>query len=112
MKYDRAGDPQLNAMAELARNKEAFSTDDQIALHFALGKAYADADEPERSFENLLAGNALKRSQLTYNEDVTLGILQGTQAAFTPAILRTKPVKATLLPSRFSFLACRAPAAL
>ena len=47
--------------------------EDQRELHFALGKAYEDLEQRERSFRHLLEGNALKRREFVYDEPETLG---------------------------------------
>ena len=47
---------------------------------FALGKAYADLKQHDQSFRHLLAGNALKRAQIAYNEAEALGYMQRPNA--------------------------------
>jgi hypothetical protein len=49
-----------------------------------LGKAYGDLNRPEPALRHLLAGNALKRPEVDYDEAVTLGKLERSKAAFTP----------------------------
>jgi tetratricopeptide (TPR) repeat protein len=84
-----AGDPRLAAMETLAADITALSADQQIALHFALGKAYADLTQHQRAFRHLAAGNALKRCRITYDEGRTLGRLEEVRATFTPELMRT-----------------------
>jgi Flp pilus assembly protein TadD len=84
------GDPWLAKMEALARDMATLGTVDQTALHFALGKAYADLDEPERSFRHLLQGNALARQQNPYDEAVTLGMFAATRQVFTPELMSAK----------------------
>jgi Sulfotransferase family len=47
--------------------------------------------KPENAFGQLLAGNALKRRQLTYNEAKALGAMNHAQAVFTSEYIRTRP---------------------
>jgi tetratricopeptide (TPR) repeat protein len=80
-------DERLAAMQKLAEDVESLPESDQIALHFALGKAFADLRQPERSFDHLSAGNKLKRRQIAYDEAENLHWFQRTQAVFTPDLL-------------------------
>ena len=45
-------------MEELAQDMPSLSTDEQIALHFALAKAFADNEDHERSFQRLIEGKS------------------------------------------------------
>ena len=83
-------DPHLRAMEELAQDIDALGVDERIELHFALGKAYAAAVSPERSFQHLLAGNALKRKQTRYDEATALGSLDSTRAQYSAALIRRR----------------------
>ena len=49
-------------MEALAAKTDGLSKTDRMQLDFALGKAYADLKDHDRSFEHLLAGNAAKRA--------------------------------------------------
>jgi tetratricopeptide (TPR) repeat protein len=62
-------------MERLIGELDPSATDDRINLHFALAKAYADDDDHRRSFEQLCAGNALKRVNVDYDEAKTLRVL-------------------------------------
>ena len=78
------------AMQELAERIDALDIDEQIDLHFALGKAFADVGDHKRSFEHLLRGNALKRQQVSYDEEKALQRLEGIRGVFTAGMLRDK----------------------
>jgi tetratricopeptide (TPR) repeat protein len=80
-------DSHFRAMEKLAQNMPLLDANEQIYLHFALAKAYADIDDHERSFQWLLDGNALKRKQLAYDEPATLEVLERTRAAFTSELM-------------------------
>jgi tetratricopeptide (TPR) repeat protein len=80
------GDADLAAMEKLA----SLSAEDQIFLGFALGKAYDDLGEPERSFRHLLASNALKRQRIVYDEAAVLGEFARIREVFSPELMRKK----------------------
>jgi tetratricopeptide (TPR) repeat protein len=84
-----AADPRVAAMEELVHDATSLAIDDRINLHFALAKAYEDLGRPERAFSQLLAGNALKRSQITYEETITVRMHSQIQEAFIPELLQT-----------------------
>jgi len=54
------GDLRLARLELIAARENALSDSQRVALHFALGKAYADLKDGERSFRHLSLGNALK----------------------------------------------------
>ena len=83
-----AGDPHIPAMEELARDMSALCGDEQIDLHFALGKAYADLGRQSESFRHLLDGNALKLKQVNYDEEAQLEIMDRMRKAFPRDVMR------------------------
>jgi tetratricopeptide (TPR) repeat protein len=85
-----AGDPHLAVMEELARDIGLLSAEQQIELNFALGKVYADLQQPERSFRHYLAGNALKRRQIVYDEGGAFARFERTAAVFTRELIERK----------------------
>lgn len=82
------GDPYLTAMEAFARNVAALPVRQQTELHFALAKAYGDVGRFEDSFRQLLAGNALKRRQIPYDEPATLAAFERIRAVFSPNLMR------------------------
>jgi hypothetical protein len=64
--------------------------DDQVALHFALGKAYGDLARYEQSFDHLKQANAIKRRQLDYDEKLMLGTLERIRTVFTPDLMKRR----------------------
>ena len=84
-----SAEPLIGAMLELARDLCSLDAKEQVFLHFALAKAFADCD-PERSFQHLFAGNALKRKLLPYNEAATLSGMERTRTLFTEGLMRSK----------------------
>ena len=53
-------------------------------LHFALGKAYGDLEDHERSFRHLIEGNALKRQQTAYDEAGWRDLFGRIRGRFSP----------------------------
>jgi tetratricopeptide (TPR) repeat protein len=87
-KQFRSGDIYLEAMEKLAQDIASFTLDEQISLHFGLGKALADIGEHERSFQHLQNGNALMRKQILYDETATLELFERTKIVFTSKLMR------------------------
>ena len=72
-----ANDPHLAALADFAARRPS------AHLEFALGKAYEDLGDRERSFAHILQGNARRRSQIRYHETVALEPFRTVPAEFT-----------------------------
>jgi tetratricopeptide (TPR) repeat protein len=87
----RADDPQLAAMEDLARRIDTYGDEQQAALHFALGKAYADLDRYAIAFEHLTHGNAIKHRLDEYDERAHLDMMRHIEKVFTAELLRQEP---------------------
>ncbi|HWA29743.1 MAG TPA: sulfotransferase [Rhizomicrobium sp.] len=74
--------PHLASMEQMARAPEAMPPDEWMALNFALGKAYADIGEHQRSFRHQIEGNRIRRAHTQYDEAGTLDLITRIQAAF------------------------------
>ena len=61
--------------------------DDRLHLHFALGKAWGDAGEAEKSFQHFAAGNAQRKAEQDYDPDATTAQVDGMIATLTPEFL-------------------------
>jgi tetratricopeptide (TPR) repeat protein len=85
-----ADDRYFAAMQELAQHIDALDSEEQIDLHFALGKAFADMGDRKRSFAHLVRGNALKRQQVNYDEEKALQRLERIRNVFTAEMLRDR----------------------
>jgi tetratricopeptide (TPR) repeat protein len=83
-------DVHLAKMRELARDEASLTTEEQIDLHFALGKALADLGNRDQSFHHLRRGNALMRSQISYDEVAALSRLERIRNVFTAALMRDR----------------------
>jgi tetratricopeptide (TPR) repeat protein len=86
--FNKASDPRLAALEKLAEFSESLPDNDLIALNFALGKAYADLGNNERSFRHLVHANALRREQVNYDEESTLDDFARVRAVFTPKLMQ------------------------
>ncbi|HEY3917660.1 MAG TPA: sulfotransferase [Stellaceae bacterium] len=73
----------LAQMEKLAETMATLPEPDQMELHYALGRAYGDGGAPERAFAHLVAGNALKRKRIAYDEAKTLGALARIETIFS-----------------------------
>lgn len=82
-------DPRLPSLEALAKDLPSLEPDEQIALHFALAKAYADREQHHKSFHHLREGNALKRARITYDEAGTLELFERLRETFTGDLMRT-----------------------
>ena len=80
-------DPHLQTMEALAAKTEGLSKIDRLQLDFALGKAHSDLKDYRRSFKHFLAGNAAKRSTISYDERAVFGLFDKIQAVFTREVL-------------------------
>ncbi len=79
------------AMQQLVNQIESFDVENQIGLHFALGKGYADVGDHQKAFEHFLKGNALKRRELVeHNESIFLTMVERLRSAFTSELLGSK----------------------
>jgi tetratricopeptide (TPR) repeat protein len=79
--------PYLATMEELMQGAAPLSAQDQLDLHFALAKAYEDLGRLDDAFGQLLAGNALKRRLIAYDEAATLGTLKHIREVFTSELI-------------------------
>jgi len=61
--------------------------DNKVHLHFALGKAFEDKREYERSFKHYQAGNQLKSETLGYSSDKHARFVNAQIEAFTPELI-------------------------
>ncbi|HEY4919005.1 MAG TPA: sulfotransferase [Xanthobacteraceae bacterium] len=86
----------LEALTKESLTQEASAQDASLVaeerahLHFALAKAYEDIDRPDDAFAQLLAGNALKRRAIVYDEAATLARMERTRRLFTPELIAAR----------------------
>jgi tetratricopeptide (TPR) repeat protein len=89
LKTVRFDDSDIAAM-EGALDDPALAEDDRFHLHFALGKALEDKDEPERSFNHYDAGNRLRRTALAYDSAEIHSHVERSIAFFTPELFAAR----------------------
>jgi len=77
----------IEAMIRLGDAIETLPTEQRIDLHFALAQTYEWDGKIDRAFRHLLAGSALKRADISYDEAKTLAFLRSTEAAFGNPIM-------------------------
>jgi tetratricopeptide (TPR) repeat protein len=83
----RSGDPHLAAMRAAEAALPSLSPADRVELHFALGRALTDSGDPADGFAHLVAGNALHRAGLRYDEAGTLALHDRIREVFTPQLM-------------------------
>ena len=84
VKFDKAD---IAAM-EAALDNSALTADDELHLHFALGKAYEDRRDADDSWHHYATGNRIRAAQLRHDPDRITGIVDRSIALMTPENLR------------------------
>jgi tetratricopeptide (TPR) repeat protein len=72
------------AAMEAALDDAALNADDQLHLHFALGKAFEDRHDAAASWDHYAAGNRIRAAQLRHDPDRITGIVDRSTALMTP----------------------------
>ncbi|MFV1850168.1 MAG: sulfotransferase [Thalassospira sp.] len=70
-------------------------------LHFALGRAWDQANAPEKSIDHLNQGNKIVRTALTYNSQEVCGKVRHTPHFFPPSLFLNISKKASEKPTGF-----------
>lgn len=89
LKQFAVDDPDIPRMEALFRPNGVVDTRDQVALHFALGKAYLDHGDSARAFQHLGEGNRLKRSTLTFDVDASARWMADIARTFSAEFLES-----------------------
>ena len=79
----------MAAMHEQLRRPD-LAPGDRAGFQFALGKAYEDAGDYERSWEQYAKANAAMRIHSTYNPEAHSAAVRANKALFTPEFLRAR----------------------
>ena len=85
VRFDEADIAAMKAGLEVAG-----SNDDQLHLHFALGKALEDAERFDESFAHYDQGNRLRRKELPYDADETHAESERHAEVFTAPFLASR----------------------
>ncbi|HVR90669.1 MAG TPA: sulfotransferase [Novosphingobium sp.] len=83
LKTVRFSDEDIAAM-QFALSGDGVAKEDRFHLDFALGKALEDRDEPADAFAHYAAGNALRRTELSYDAEETTRFVDRLIAIATP----------------------------
>ena len=83
-------DPCFIAMEKLMAQVARLPTESQAQLHFAYGQALADMGRDALSFEHFLQANALKRTNVAYNEALTLQLFESLPALLNAEVIKAK----------------------
>ena len=89
LKVFRFEDDEVKRMESLASNPRLSHTD-RVYLSFALGKAFEDSENFDRSFHWYSEGNARKRAQSRYDADIMEADLRAQQEVCTEAFFDTR----------------------
>ena len=71
--------------------QSAANPDDELHLHFALGKALEDRSEYPQSFQHYAAGAAIRRSQVTYDADAVTRRVNTYKQVFNRRLFANAP---------------------
>jgi len=82
------GDSDIAAMEAALSTPVKPGINEQMGLHFALGKAYLDIGDSTQAFVHLDQGNAIKRATFTYDGTATAKWMESIAAAFTPQLMQ------------------------
>lgn len=82
--------PEDIAAMEKALGDERVAEADRTRLHFALGKAFEDHDEVERSFHHYRQGNAMRSARTPYDAAGAGTLIEATERLFTTDFLDSR----------------------
>jgi tetratricopeptide (TPR) repeat protein len=86
----KPGDRRLPGLQKLLSEVGSLDVDNQIAAHFAMGKALGDLGQYQNAFRHLLKGNALKRGTFDYNEPQRLAMFDNIRTTFSPEFMKAR----------------------
>jgi len=89
LKTFRFAPADIEAMRQ-ALEAENIGTRDRALIHFSLGRAYEDANQYEKSFEQFGLANTAVRSFVRHNPEQRAGLVQRSKAVFTPEFFRAR----------------------
>src|SRR6202007_781256 len=90
MERFKPGDRRLRGLRRLLREVESLDVENQIAAHFAMGKALNDLGQSQDGFRHLLQGNALKRGTIDYDEPQRLAMFENIRTIFSPDFMKAR----------------------
>jgi tetratricopeptide (TPR) repeat protein len=86
----RRKSPDIAQLEELLASGRIEAGDDRLHLHFALGQAYLDGEDPARAFQHFSAGNGLRRSAYAYDVAEDEQLLASIAATFPAEMIAAR----------------------
>lgn len=86
------------AAMEAGLARDDIGDEDRFHLDFALGKAFEDRRDPVRSFAHYQAGNALRRTRISYDANETTTFVDRSVAVLTPDFLEARRGQGCTMP--------------
>lgn len=87
------GDRRLPGLKRLLAGVDTLDAENQIAAHFAMGKALFDLKQHDEAFAHLMQANALKRQTFVYDEPKRLAMFANIATRFPPERFEAYPAK-------------------
>jgi tetratricopeptide (TPR) repeat protein len=86
----KAGDRRLPGLQKLLSEVESLDVENQIAAHFAMGKALGELGQYQDAFRHLLKANALKRRTIVYDEPQRLAMFENIRTMFSQDFMKER----------------------
>src|SRR6266436_407756 len=86
----KAGDRRLPGLQKLLKEVGSLDVENQIAAHFAMGKALGDLGQYQDAFRHLRKGNALKRRNIDYDEPQRLAMFENIRTMFSQDFMKAR----------------------
>jgi tetratricopeptide (TPR) repeat protein len=86
----KADDRRLPGLQKLLSEVESLDVENQIAGHFAMGKALGDLGQYQDAFRHLLKANALKRRTIVYDEPQRLAMFDNIKTVFAQDYMKAR----------------------
>jgi tetratricopeptide (TPR) repeat protein len=86
----KPGDRRLPGLQKLLSDVDTLDVENQIAAHFAMGKALGDLGQYQDAFPHLQKGNALKRRTFDYDEPQRLAMFDNVRAMFSEDFIKAR----------------------
>jgi len=80
-------DDDVAAMEQALAGEPGPKHHDRLHLHFALGKAWLDRDDAEKSFHHYAAGNALRKAEMRHDPASVAAYVDAVEKTLTPEFL-------------------------
>lgn len=85
-RFQSDSDPHLLAMREREKSADTLSAEQQMMLHFALGKACDDLNQADAAFAHFNKACSIKRSLISYSEPDALELFKRIERDFTAEV--------------------------